>query len=203
MSEADTRAREALAELHDPLARIELAASQLARSGAPPGTHALAERILDAVRDLDGRLQDSIAALEPLRADPHVRDDCREEIAEAVTKMQPILAARGITLVEPELPERRIGGDGRFARRATLQLLRAGGRWARSGDELTIALRETRSAYGIELNCRGTEAPPTGTFDDAARFARSSGAELAMRGEPNAAGRPAATLWRRRGAPAP
>ena len=202
MSAHEQRARDALRDLHDPLARIQLAASQLCRAASAPGTRHLADRILHAVRDLDRRLQESIATLSPPRADEHLRDDCREAVREAVDSLAPVLLARGIELVPPALPDRRVCGDGRFARRAVLQLLRAGGRWARNGGELAVTLRETHGAYGIELRCRGSRTAPAGAFEEAHRFARTAGAELVTRAAESGSAESTATLWRRRGAPA-
>ncbi len=198
MTTDDRRAQEALRDLHDPLARIELAASQLARADVPTRVLPLVDRILEAARDLDRRLQDARASLEPLAADSHARDDCREAVSDAIEEMAPVLNARGIRVAPPALPEQRIGGDRRFARRALLQLLRAGGRWSRDGGELAVALREAEGAYGIELRCLGSGGALDDAFDEARRFARTAGAELVTHAADSANDAITATLWRRR-----
>ena len=140
------------------LARIELAASELARHPATPRQRELASAVREAVAELD--------ALVP-RAGPASDVDLVPVLRETVERLAPVFAARGQTLRAGPLPEHPVPADAVRARRAALALLATA---TRHGAPLDVALGLDAGADGYALVVRADgpdgpvqlEAPPGG-----------------------------------------
>lgn len=195
-----------LFEMRDPLARIELAASQLARLHPDHANRTLTRRILEAVADLDDRLQASIRALAPRRTGAVRAEDAGVVVARAVDELAPVLGARERVL-EPLAPLAAPAprADAQLARRAALQLLRGAGAWAGAGGRLRLELVPEGGRCGIRVAAQRGDAcstPCDDPFGAARRFARAERIGLDVTRSEASPARLEATLWLPAGAPA-
>lgn len=202
MSEREERLEGSLLSLRDPLARVALAASQIARAPGDPIAGILAEGIRDAVGDLDRRIQESLHLVRgPLSREEGI-GDCSEALRALVAQLAPVFAARGRRLEALDLPREGLRIDAGVARRGALLLLRCAGAWTGPGGWLRLELRKRGVRYGLRVEAgRSQETGGAGrdAFSKLARFALAQGAEIEH--TPTDAGAPhaSATLWFRDG----
>ncbi|MGI9538989.1 MAG: hypothetical protein ACR2N6_02435 [Miltoncostaeaceae bacterium] len=191
----DARLATAIAGLRTPIARIQLAAGRLEGLRHPPLASDVAGSLRDAVAELDRDVELLLGAL----ATPGgaARSSCARSLDEILARLAPALDARGCRCER----ERDVGSaddDACRVRRAALQLLRSGSRFAGRGGHLRIGLVAEPSRYAIRVEA---DAPSTSGPDGAAqpdtdelrRFALAEGGELDL--ETSAAGRWTAALW--------
>lgn len=203
MSEAaqGPAAERLLAEARNALARIELAATQLARDACTPAARTLSRGISDAVEDLDAVLT---RALVPLRAGaPQAQpgSDASNLLPELVGRLARTLAARGIEL-EAEAADGVVQADLHLLRRATLALVRAAARVAGTRGRIVVGLRRgdgPRSGIRLHLRLLEGAAPAWEEWLQEPRvFAQLHGGSL----ECDARGAECeATLWLPSGSP--
>ncbi len=202
MSEREERLEGSLLSLRDPLARVALAASQIARAPGDPIAGILAEGIRDAVGDLDRRIQESLHLVRgPLSRDEGV-GDCGEALRALVAQLAPVFAARGRRLEALDLPREGLRMDAGVARRAALLLLRCAGAWTGPGGWLRLEMRSRGAQSGMRVEAgRSQESGVTArdAFSEVARFALAQGAELEHTPADAGASRASATLWFRDG----
>lgn len=137
-------------EMRAPLARAELAASQLARDAATPGAHELAAGIGEAVAELDELIGRALAVL-LARGAPQGAADLAGVVAELRERLGPVLLARGITWAGGPLAKAMVAGPPERVRACCLALLRAAAALAGPGGSFELApLREAGRA-GLRL----------------------------------------------------
>jgi len=154
-SSAPTAATNALvagmvSELRSPLARVELAASQLVRELATPGARALAACISEAVREADGGIERILPLLVP-----GVRSFQSAELGTVVARvcerLAPVLDARGTALVAGRPAACGARGDPRLFEQAALGLVRAGAILVGPGGRLELGLNVVDGQPGVAL----------------------------------------------------
>ncbi|NNL67826.1 MAG: hypothetical protein HKP30_16375 [Myxococcales bacterium] len=197
MSRESCDLEQALLLMRDPLGRIELAASQLARIETSSVTRDLLRGIRSAVGDLDEQLQEAVGALRaPYVEGGDSESDCGEALRRVFDELAPVFAARSRRLDPPELHTGEVRGDAAIARRAALRLLRGAGRWTGAGGRLRLALLADSERWGVRVAARCTEdapAPASASFIEARRLARSAGGSLEHESDGQDEAR--ATLW--------
>ena len=198
MSERLHSLEEALLFMRDPLSRIELAASQLARAQRGAVEEERLAAIRRAVEDLDRRLQEALGALRAPRSRAGASDDCGRALRELVAELAPVFAARSRRLEPPQLAPGGSLGDAAVARRAALRLLRGAGGWAGAGGWLCLSLRSDPGRWGVGIRVRRAAhgaAGPAPAFREARRLAHSLGAEFEQSSPASAEAELRATLW--------
>ena len=156
--------------LRTPLSRIELAASRLEREAVTPAARGLAEGICDAVEELDRMIVQLTAVLAP----PPPIDPPRAPLAEVLPAMRdrlaPVLAARGVQWLEPELDAGAVG-DPDALKLTALSLIRAGTELAGGGGRVSIQLQTEAGRSGVRLEVASDA--PVAIADSALRELRS------------------------------
>jgi hypothetical protein len=151
------------AGLRTPLARIALSASALARDAATPSARQHAERIGEAVADLDRRLAALGAALAPEAGEGCSLADAAPILADLHRRVAPALAARGIDWAAPPAHGVPVPVDGERLRLLALALLRAAGCLAGRGACLSLEPVARERAFGLALAWHGGgDAPAAG-----------------------------------------
>jgi hypothetical protein len=190
--------------MRTPLARVELAASQLAREGSTPALAALCERIRDAVGDLDRQIELSLRALLPEPQEEGRWAPCQEVIAEVVDRFRPVLEARGCACVEQVASQEPVRGERERVRRATLCLLRASGAVASRGGRVRLGAETEPGRYGISVDVAQANVEVDGGWTESLEqvlestraFALAHDAELDVRWSPaSGSSLLRATLW--------
>lgn len=173
-------------EMRTPLARIELAASQLAREATTPLSHDLASSISEAVRDLDALIGRALGLLLPSGSDAR-HEPLVPVLEEVQQRLGAVLGARGVRLeLAPHLDVR---GDADRARRGALLLLRAGAPVVGDGGTLRIGLAADGARWGLALELapgRAAAGDVTPLLEAARHFVLSSRGELEPLPEPEA-----------------
>jgi signal transduction histidine kinase len=175
-------------EMRTPLARIELAASQLVREAATPLARELAAGISEAVRDLDALIARSLGLLLPSAAEAR-HEPLGPVLEEVQERLHAALLARGVRLEQGPRPGVR--GDPERARRGALLLLRAGAPLVGEGGTLRLGLVADGVRWGLALELDpGASAPgDLGPLLEAARhFVTSHRGELETLPAPGAPG---------------
>lgn len=168
------------AEARNALARIELAASQIARHASSPAAARLARGISDAVADLDRLLTRTLAAgADAARAGGETGDVARL-LDELSLRIAPALAARGVELWIASDGAPHVTGDPHLVRRAALLLARGAADALAEGGKLSlgVARASRRIGVSIELRARGAFAADEGWADEAEHFAWLHGGAL-------------------------
>lgn len=171
--------------MRTPLARVELAASQLDRDGATPRARELARCIREAVIEMDRRIETSLRALLPA-APASVARACGNVLEEVLARVGDVLGARGLRCaLRPDPPDPVIGDPDRL-RRAALCLLRSAGGVAGSGGTVSIGLEDAPGRYGVSVDISrgGPDAGATGLeplVAAAREFALAHEAEIDVR----------------------
>ncbi len=188
------------AELTDgmrgPLARIQLAASELERAAATPRERELLSRIAHAVVELDGLAQAVEGVLRPrVRSGEVVElgpvlEDLHEHLAPAV-------AARGFVWLPLRLPASTVVGDPSRARHAAIALLGAACAEPAPRAELRLALAQDADRYGVGLDLESDGDPIAAERIEAAAgearslaLSRGGALDIECRGD-----RASLTLW--------
>jgi signal transduction histidine kinase len=144
-------------QMRTPLARIELAASQLEREDGTPAARGLAAGIGEAVGDLDRMITQLLGAL----VSPALGKDAGGKLDDVILalhdRLAPVLAARGVRWDSPESTPKAFG-DPDVLRVAALAVLRAGAEWAGPGGWLSLQIQEDEQYYGLRLECGAVEA---------------------------------------------
>lgn len=158
-----TRIRyEATAELalgmRAPLARIELAASRLAREARTPGGRALAASISESVAELDESIGRSLALLARETEAAPAADDLRAVLADLHRRLSPALEARGVQWAQPTPEALEVRGDAALVRRLAVMLVREGAGRAGAGGAIGLSVRGDAEGYGVELAVRRARA---------------------------------------------
>lgn len=175
----------AVIEMRTPLARVELAASQLARDGTTPAARTLARGISEAVVELDRLIARSLCALVADVASRKLAADCRGVLTEVASRVSPVLRARRIRLQVESPASSPAPGDLEEVRHAALVLVRAGTSLAPPGGALILWVEERRGRCGVGLRVTaggtGELLPQQGrgeAFDRLRDFAMVRGADL-------------------------
>lgn len=190
----ETLAAAVAVEIRTPLARVELAASQLEREAWSPTSERLARSIRGAVGEIDARISGMLRLLLP----PAPRTPCQPlgpALASLQDRLAPSLAARGVTLRHAP-PGERLTGDSQLVRRAAVSLIRAASALARSGGEIVVDLCVESERIGVRASWTG-DGGGREAAEDALGSARAFA--LAQGGLLEATGEPEATLWLPRG----
>ncbi len=148
-----------VAQLRTPLARIQLAASQLEREATKPSLQHLAERIHDAVRELNTQIGTLRARLAGV-TEPEPLSDSVPVIDELCRRLVPIIELRNIRWQGFQKPTAAVRGNSDALRRVALRLLRVGAHWAGSGGALALHLEEDTERVCLRLDCSRAESIP-------------------------------------------
>lgn len=177
----DERAAALALELRAPLSRVELAASQLLREALTPAGRRTAERIGEAVREVDRGIARLLAWIEP-EADAAAGADWSQVLGELRRRLAGVLALRGITWEEGPLAAAP-GTDPGRARLLATALLRAAAARAGAGGRFRVELRAEEGGAVLSVRCRGgaTAGPPPPAVEEARGLALSQGAVLETR----------------------
>lgn len=156
----DKRLADLVVGMRTPLSRVELAATQLARTVMTPAAKELAAGISEAVSHLDERISDVLNALEPAGAEDF---DCSTVLAALRQRMEPVLSARSVEWVETSCEsEEPVYGDRGIVARSALALLVAGMELAGPRGRLTLDMvSEGAERYGVLLRARSRDATAT------------------------------------------
>jgi signal transduction histidine kinase len=188
---ADDR-RRAMAAAHavalrTPLARVQLAASQLERDAVTPHARRLALAIAEAVAELDTGITETLSVLVP-PAPPATDDDVAVVLETLRQRVAPSLRARGVTW-EPGPPaEAPVPGNASWVREAAAVLAREAVVGVGAGGRLRIALVEGTGRLGLRLELEPAVAAPS--LPGARALALRRGGVLEMED-----GHGRATLW--------
>ena len=117
---------DSILRIRTPLARIELAASRLARDAATPAARDFAIGISQAVREIDDEIGDALGTLRPEPGATVDVGDCGPILTALRARMIPILQAYEIDWRPVESGDQQIGGDRLAFERAAVVMLRAG-----------------------------------------------------------------------------
>ncbi len=173
MRERLDHAGELTDRLSGPLARIQLAASELDRDAMTPRHRELLSRIARAVVELDGLAQAIDGVLRPREGAGAVADlypvleDIHERLAPAVT-------ARGLVWLQPEPASATVFGNPARVRHAAIALIE--GATAEATPELGLRLRVfgEKGLYGVGLDLESAGQPlDRERIEGATRDARS------------------------------
>jgi len=178
------------------LARVELAASRLARDAATPAARDLATGISEAVLDIDDEIGE---ALRTLRSEPDTGndfEDCSPILAALRERITPILRAHGISWLRLGGEDEVVIADRVAVELAALVMLRTGIAQAGHGGAIQLSLvRDARvPCIGLCL----TTHPGDGHIADADALVRARtlaqrhGSSLVVR---HSEGSLTATLW--------
>jgi hypothetical protein len=164
---------ELVRELRTPLARIALAAEELAALARHPAQAELAARIEDALLVADASIERVLALLREQKA-ASCEIDAAAELARMRERVVPALAARGIEWPEPEAARESAGIriDATRLRRGALCLLRIGARALAQGGWLRIDAASDGARGGLRL----TLGAQSGTADALATSELRAGA---------------------------
>lgn len=163
----------ALRELHAPIARIELAASRLAREDMPPRARQLATTIREAVAELDERLD--ATARQGLPALQRPSQKIGNALEAWKMRMRPVLAARGLAL-ETSVDE-DLAIDPVTMRRGLNALTRLALDAAGSGP-LHLDLSHVDGALRMQARWHRADTAPGFAADAARRNAAATGGRL-------------------------
>lgn len=152
---------ESMVRMRSSLARVELAASRLARDSLTPASRELAENISETVREIDHEIDGSLRTLRPppkIESDPQ---SCSHMLAELHDRMMPVLRAHAIEWPFAMPTQERYVNDPIAFERAALVVLRTGISIAGRGGRLALSLvRETDGGrLGLDLTTRHAESP--------------------------------------------
>jgi len=157
----DSRASVAAAlllELRTPLARVTLAASQLARSASSPASHGLAASIADAVSQIDAGIERVLPLLVNLPPRPAALEAIDVVLPAVLERLGPGIAAREVSLA---LETQQAGGarcDPHTARRAAAALLQVGTAWLGRGGDARLSVARESERVGLRIECVGGDA---------------------------------------------
>jgi len=170
-SSAPTAATNALvagmvSELRSPLARVELAASQLLRQLATPGARALAACISEAVREADRGIE-RILPLLVSGVRSFQSAELGTVVARVCERLAPVLDARGTSLVAGAPTAGGLRGDPRLYEQAALALVRAGANRVGPGGRLELGLTVADGQPGLNLCGSPSAASPDAEADHA------------------------------------
>ncbi|MFQ5417008.1 MAG: hypothetical protein ACE5FL_08190 [Myxococcota bacterium] len=153
MNDPKTLAAALVLELRSPLARVELAVSQLAREANTPVARELVATISAAVAQADRDIDRIIALLVPLSPAPRRCDDLRPVLARLRQRIAPVLEARGTICETRDLDGEPLRGDPVLVERAALALIRAGAALVGAGGRVSLGLAREGSRFGVVLEC--------------------------------------------------
>lgn len=178
-----TLTRALASESRGALSRVELAASELERSGLAPALAARVSTIRAAVAELDGLLGKIDLLSDPERVPGVARVDFTRVARAVVERLRPGLRARGVDVVWEEMDGALGAGLEVAVPRATVELLCVGlvrlvvGAVASSGSAADLGAARSAVALGVTrrtddvclvARCDGTGASPR--FDRTARL---------------------------------
>lgn len=154
---AQTHAAALSVEIRTPLARIELAASQLFREALTPGARGQAEQIFEAVGEVDSLIERMLRVLVPPRRTMESNADLALVISELRRRFVPAFAACGVDWVWRDYPREPVRGNVDRVRRLGTSLLHLA--LTLSGSNGQFTLDATRSGQGVVLSlfCRRTD----------------------------------------------
>ncbi len=185
-----TEVRDALAaaltaDMRTPLARVELAATQLARDATTPADRELAAGISDAVAEIDQMIHRALEILLPREPDPTSRVDVVPILERVCARVAPALEARGISWSLGAVPTGGVVGDPRLIEQAALALLRGGVAIAGSGGSLRMRLDKDADRYGVAVETVCAPGVPSEeewrrAFDGARDFALGHAGMMAL-----------------------
>jgi signal transduction histidine kinase len=155
MTDARTLAADFALELKSPLARVELAVSQLAREANTPAARELAETISVAVRQADRDIDRIIALLVP-RTFPSRKNDLGSTLARLCERIAPILEARGTALLASEETVAPVEGDSVLLEHAAVAMLRGGCALVGAGGGVSLRLARADARVGVVLESRAS-----------------------------------------------
>jgi len=160
----ETHLASLIVAMRTPLARVELAATQLARSTMTPAAQSLATGISEAVSHLDERIADALRAL-AAPAGGGEAADCRGVLETLRKRMEPVLRARSVTWTDdPVSSEQPLLGDRTSCANDALTLLVAGMDFAGPGGRISLAI-ERGADGGCGVSLRATRAGETDAVD--------------------------------------
>ncbi len=161
-------------DMRNPLARIELAASQLERAALTPAAREQVDSIADAVCELDRLIARSLAVLLP--RDPAPTGDVRAELADLRARLRSSLGTRGVVWLEPGESSRTVGGDPFLARQAALLLVRLASGLAVDGGRFALDASVEGEGFGLVLRVLSEADPEPAQLEPADDFAGIHGA---------------------------
>lgn len=182
---------DSIVRMRESLARVELAASRLARDSVTPIAHQLATGISESVQDIDDEIG---AALRVLRVAPKEHADigeCGQLLTDLRERMLPILDAHGVRWPQLEMPSEVILDNCIVVERVALVMLRAGISIAGRGGEIRLSLLRSDDSQqlgmrvGIEPAIRAgdEETPKAGTLIALRALAHRFGGSLELHDE--------------------
>ena len=194
MSLADGHFAKTFLRMRTPLARVELAASRLARFAESPAARDLAAGITEAVQVLDDEIDRSLRVLGMTTAREVDRGDCRAILPALRRRMQPVLRAHGIEWIDGWESAVPVSGDRLGVGRAALGMLRAAMVAARGGAHLRVELtqRAGDSVLGVRVRLDRLASSRDAAFADARELASAMGGSLEV--QPDGSG-VSAVLW--------
>lgn len=140
-------------EMRAPLARVELAASELMRGAATPVARDLSAGIREAVADLDRLISKLLSFWVP----PATRDepvDIANVLHSLHERLSPVMSARGIIFELSISSSSTVLGSADIAHEVGVALLRAGAALVGSGGRLDLMAESGLDRYGIRLTTR-------------------------------------------------
>jgi hypothetical protein len=180
-------------EMRAPLARVQLAASQLCREASTPSARQLAEGICDVVGDLDRRIATLLGVLVPPTPTPAV--ELAPLLGALRRRLAPVLAARGVVWDASPEGETQGSGDPDACLTISLALLRTGTELAGPGAALALSLQREDDWLGVRLERRHGENPACFAAKEAWKEVRSL---VLSRGGAFELGETGVTAWLRR-----
>lgn len=193
---------QAILRMRTPLARVELAASRLARSAATPATRGLVEGISEAVRQIDHEISDSLRVIRPAAREQSDFGDARGVLTALRRRTAAVLQAYEIRWPPPDGEDQPILADRVAVEKAALVMLRAGIALAGRGGsvELSLVHHAEASRTGLRLAAeQAVDAAPSSASSTAPdpltqplAFALGWGGSLDVRRRDREA---TATLW--------
>jgi len=148
------------------LARVELAASRIARDSLTPATRELAAGITESVREIDEEIG---TALGTFCAEPDSSidvGDCAQVLAATRDRMLPILRAHAIEWPPIDANHEAFLHDRVVVERAALLMLRAGIALAGRGGTLRLSLVHDRHELNIGVRLSAEQNVPSSDSDN-------------------------------------
>ena len=187
-TDSEVLAARLVSELRSPLARVELATSQLLRELHTPLAQELAASISEAVEQADREIERIVALLSPL-SPPGRQADLREVVHRLRARVAPVLDARGTACEVREIGPDRLCGDPVLVEQAALALARIGSSLVGPGGRLSLEITGEGARLGIAVGCRAPDgralqSDPERAFAGLLPWAARHGGSLKNGGQP-------------------
>ncbi|MFT5444137.1 MAG: hypothetical protein ACI8W3_003189 [Myxococcota bacterium] len=151
---AQTHAAALSIEVRSPLARIELAASQLYREALTPNARAQSDQIFEAVAEVDRLIERILRVLVPPKHDAELSGDLALVLSELRTRFVPAFAACDVEWKWRDFPREPVIGNTESVRKLGTELLHLALTLSGNGGQFTLDASRRDTSISLSMFCR-------------------------------------------------